>query len=72
MLASIKELIKIQLIHLRTDMQKSPNGGEFMLDNRQVFMDPCEIPSAIIETQLARHKNLDNSKTSDAPPKSTV
>lgn len=55
MLASVKELIKVEPIYFRTDLQNSPSGGEFMLDNGQVFIDPSEIPSDIIQTQEVRH-----------------
>jgi large subunit ribosomal protein L30 len=37
-LASVKELIKVQPVVIRTDRQKSPNGGEFLQDNGHFFM----------------------------------
>lgn len=38
MLLSVKELIKVRPVVLRTDMENSPNGGEIFLDDGQVFI----------------------------------
>ena len=38
MLLSVKELITVRPVVLRTDMENSPNGGEFFLDNGQMFI----------------------------------
>ena len=38
-LASVKELIAVQPIFIRTDVEKSPNSGKFLLDNGQFFVD---------------------------------
>ena len=40
MLASVRELIKVNPIVIRGDLENSPNGGNFLLDNGQVFVDP--------------------------------
>lgn len=37
-LASVKELIKVQPVFVRTDIEKSPSGGEFLLDNGEFFV----------------------------------
>ena len=36
-LASVKELIKVEPVVIRTDLEKSPNGGEFFQDNAHFF-----------------------------------
>lgn len=38
MLLSVKELINVRPIVLRTDMENSPTGGEIFLDDGQVFV----------------------------------
>lgn len=38
MLRSVKELVKVQPVVLRSDMENSPSRGEFFLDNGQVFL----------------------------------
>lgn len=38
-LASVKELIKVQPVFIRTDLENSPSGGEFFLDNGSFFME---------------------------------
>ena len=37
-LASVKELITIQPIYVRTDLENSPNKGEFLSDNGHFFV----------------------------------
>ena len=37
-LASVKELIKVQPVVIRTDLDKSPSGGDFFQDNAHFFM----------------------------------
>lgn len=39
MLSSVKELIKIRPVVVRTDLENSPSGGAFFLDNGQHFVD---------------------------------
>ena len=36
-LTSVKHLIKVQPVMLRTDLENSPSGGEFYLDNASFF-----------------------------------
>ena len=38
MLASVKELIKVQPVVLRTDVENSPSGKEFISDNAEYFV----------------------------------
>lgn len=38
-LASVKDLIKVQPVVLRTDLENSPNGGDFFQDNANFFID---------------------------------
>ena len=42
MLASVKELIKVYPLVIRGDLKNSPNNGNFLLDNGQVFVDPSD------------------------------
>ena len=42
MLASVKELIKVQPVVFRTDVENSPTGGQFFLDNAEYFIDEKE------------------------------
>lgn len=44
-LASVKELIKIQPVVVRTDVENSPNGGEFYSDNGHFFIDKADLSS---------------------------
>lgn len=47
MLSSVKELIKLRPIVFRSDVENSPNGGFFFLDNAQIFVDPNTLPSDV-------------------------
>lgn len=38
-LASVKELIKVEPVVIRTDLDKSPSGGEFFQDNAHFFIE---------------------------------
>ena len=40
MLASVRELIQVRPLVIRGDLENSPNSGNFLLDNGQVFVDP--------------------------------
>lgn len=62
MLASVKELIKVQPVAFRTDLQRSPNGSEYMLDNGEIFIDPHDIPHEIIQNQKVRHRKRKGSR----------
>ena len=42
MLASVKELIKVQPVVFRTDVEHSPTGDKFFLDNAEFFVDEKE------------------------------
>ena len=42
MLASVKELIKIQPVVFRTDVENSPSRGQMFLDNAEFFVDKSE------------------------------
>ncbi len=42
-LASVKELIKVQPVVLRTDVKNSPNGGDFFSDNGHFFIDEADL-----------------------------
>lgn len=42
-LASVKELITVQPIYTRTDVERSPNCGEFLLDNGHFFVGSTSI-----------------------------
>ena len=37
-LKSVKELIKVQPVVIRTDIENSPNGGEFFAENGEFFL----------------------------------
>lgn len=41
-LASVKDLIQVRPVVLRTDLKNSPNGGDFYQDNGHFFID--EVP----------------------------
>ena len=43
MLVSVKELIKVQPVVFRTDMENSPTGGKFFLDNAEFFIEEKEL-----------------------------
>ena len=43
MLASVKELIKVQPVVFRTDMENSPTSGKFFLDNAEFFIEEKEL-----------------------------
>ena len=43
MLASIKELIKVQPVVFRTDVENSPNGGQFLTDSAEFFIEEKEL-----------------------------
>jgi len=47
MLSSVKELINVRPVVFRSDIENSPNGGSFFLDNAQIFVDPSNLPSDI-------------------------
>lgn len=49
-LASVKELIKIQPVFIRTDVKHSPNGGEFFLDNGHFFINKSNESGSTLET----------------------
>ncbi len=48
MLASVKELIKVQPVVFRTDFENSPNGKNFLAHNGHYFIDPKEWPMELI------------------------
>ena len=50
MLMSVKELIKVQPIVFRTDLENSPTGGEFLLDNGQFFVKKENWPEEDLKT----------------------
>ena len=56
MLASIKELIKVQPVVFRTDIENSPNGGMFLTDNAEFFIEEKELTD-LIENHTKEHKN---------------
>ena len=43
MLASVKELIRVQPIVFRTDIENSPTGGQFLTDNAKFFVEENEL-----------------------------
>ncbi len=43
MLASVKELIKVQPVVFRTDIENSPTGGQFLADNAEFFIEENEL-----------------------------
>ena len=55
MLLSVKELIKVRPVVLRTDMENSPTGGEIFLDDGQVFIKQ--------ESMKSREKEKPREKT---------
>ena len=52
MLASVKELIRVQPVVFRTDIENSPTGGKVFLDNAHFFVDEKEL-SDICDHQKA-------------------
>ena len=40
MLSSVKELVHVSPVVLRSDLENSPNRGSFFLDNGEAFVDP--------------------------------
>ena len=40
MLSSVKELIQIKAVVFRSDVENSPSGGQFYVDNGQFFVCP--------------------------------
>ena len=52
MLASIKELIKVQPVVFRTDIENSPSGGQFLTDSAEFFIEEKELADL-----LENHKN---------------
>ena len=62
MLLSVKELITVRPVVLRTDMENSPNGGEFFLDNGQMFIRQ--------ESTKSREKEKSRVKTAVETPNS--
>ncbi len=48
MLASLKELIKVQPVVFRTDFENSPSGKNFLAHNGHYFIDPKEWPMELI------------------------
>ena len=44
MLASVKELIKVQPVVFRTDLENSPTGGQILLDNGEFFIHEKYLP----------------------------
>ena len=57
MLASIKELIKVQPIVFRTDIENSPNGGQFLTDNAEFFIEEKELAD-LIENHKNEHETF--------------
>ena len=51
MLASVKELIKVQPIVFRTDIENSPSGGEFLQDNGHFFINAEDWPLDLIQQE---------------------
>ncbi len=51
MLASVKELIKVQPVVFRTDFENSPNGKDFLAHNGHYFIDPKEWPMELINEE---------------------
>lgn len=49
MLASVKELIKVQPIVFRTDIASSPTGREFLRDDGNFFIDAKDCPLELIQ-----------------------
>ena len=43
MLASVKELIKVQPVVFRTDIENSPTGRQFLSDNAEFFIEEKEL-----------------------------
>ena len=55
MLASVKELIKVQPVVFRTDIENSPSGEQMLLDNAEFFVDEKELSDVIEIPEL--HKS---------------
>ena len=45
MLASVKELIKVQPVVFRTDIENSPTGSQFLSDKAEFFIEKRELVS---------------------------
>ena len=50
-LTSVKHLIKVQPVMLRTDLENSPSGGEFYLDNANFFIASEPLMGVVTEPQ---------------------
>ena len=62
MLASVKELIKVQPVVFRMDIEKSPIAGqEFFQNNGQLFIKEREWPKNIAMNQRRQKKQQQNS-----------
>lgn len=46
MLASVKELIDVKPLVIRTDVESSPSGGEFVMHNGQCFLKQTVLEGA--------------------------
>ena len=51
MLASVKELIRVQPIVFRTDIENSPTGGQFLTDSAEFFIEKNELVDLINSTE---------------------
>ena len=57
MLVSIKELIKVQPVVFRTDIENSPNGGQFLTDSAEFFIEEKELAD-LIENHKNEHETF--------------
>ena len=51
MLASVKELIKVQPVVFRTDIENSPSGEQMLLDNAEFFVDKKKLSRVVEKTR---------------------
>ena len=57
MLASVKELIKVQPVVFRTDTENSPTGRYFLMDNAEFFIEEKELVD-LIENHENEHESF--------------
>ena len=56
MLAAVKELIKVQPVVIRTDLENSPTGGQMFLDNAEFFVDEGQLPEGTAGEKSSEHE----------------
>ena len=55
MLSSVKELVHVSPVVLRSDLENSPNMGTFFLDNGEAFVDPSSPENTPERTNSSSH-----------------